>query len=109
MDWLMCHKVCRLTSGFIRLVDEENVGAILCLQQDSDMAYFYLDIGPILEQAKSRGVHHIRYRINDFDPFSLRTRLPGAAAIVAREASNGRKVYIHCTAGGSQSYLTQSQ
>ncbi len=83
-----------------RLVEEEGVGSILCLQQDSDMEYFDLDINPILQRARERGdVHHIRYRINDFDAFDLRVRLPGAGATVAREVAQGRKTYIHCTAG----------
>lgn len=85
-------------------MDEEGVGSILCLQQDSDMEYFSLDIVPILARAREReDVHHVRHRINDFDAFDLRMRLPGAAATVAREIGQdgGRKVYIHCTAGGT--------
>jgi hypothetical protein len=88
----------RLT--WLRLVEQEGVGSILCLQQDSDMEYFKLDLGPILRRVEERGdVHHIRYRINDFDAFDLRMKLPEAAATVAREIGQGRKVYIHCTAG----------
>ena len=53
-----------------------------------------------MDRVKERGdVHHIRRRINDFDAFDLRMRLPVAAATVAREVAQGRKVYIHCTAG----------
>ena len=86
-----------------RLVEEEDVGSIVCLQQDSDMQYFALDIQPILARAQERGdVRHIRYRINDFDAFDLRMKLPGAAAAVAKEVAQGRKVYIHCTAGEDQ-------
>lgn len=84
----------------IRLVEDEGVGSILCLQQDSDMEYFDLDIRPILDRAQERGdVNHIRYRINDFDAFNLRMRLPGAALAVAKEVQQNRRVYIHCTAG----------
>ena len=76
------------------------MGSIICLQQDSDMQYFDLDISPILQRAQDRGdVQHTRYRINDFDAFDLRMKLPGAAATVAKEISQGRKAYIHCTAG----------
>ena len=86
-----------------RLVEEENVGSIVCLQQDSDMEYFAVDVQPILARAHERGdVRHIRYRINDFDAFDLRMKLPGAAAAVAKEVAQGRKVYIHCTAGEDQ-------
>lgn len=83
-----------------RLVDKENVGSVFCLQQDSDMEYFDLDIDPILARAADRGdVQHVRYRINDFDAFDLRMKLPGAAAALAKEISQGRKAYVHCTAG----------
>ena len=83
-----------------RLVDEEGTGSILCLQQDSDMEWFSLDIGPILDHAAERGdVRHTRYRINDFDGHDLRMRLPGAVAAVAEEVRAGKRIYIHCTAG----------
>lgn len=76
------------------------MSSILCLQQDSDMEYFNLDISPILKRATQRGdVQHVRYRINDFDGFDLRMKLPGAAAAVARGLEGGKKIYIHCTAG----------
>ena len=59
-----------------------------------------MDISPILQRVKDRGdVHHVRCRINDFDGFNLRMKLPQAAVTVAREISQGRKAYIHCTAG----------
>lgn len=83
-----------------RLADGEKVGAILCLQEDSDMAWFDLDVAPIEARCRDRGdVQHIRYRIRDFDPFDLRIKLPAAVQIVADQAAQGRKVYIHCTAG----------
>lgn len=64
------------------------------------MEYFDLDISPILMRANERGdVNHTRYRINDFDAFDLRMKLPGAALAVAQEVSQGKRVYIHCTAG----------
>ena len=64
------------------------------------MEYFALDIDPILQRVSERGdVNHIRYRINDFDAFDLRMKLPQAAVTVAREIGQGRRAYIHCTAG----------
>jgi hypothetical protein len=83
------------------LVEQEGVSTILCLQEDSDMAYFSLDVSPIRQRALARGdVRHLRHAIRDFDPFSLRRRLPGAVALLARAAAsyNGTS-YIHCTAG----------
>ena len=38
--------------------------------------YFSLDIKPIQARAAEAGVRHERLRINDFDAFHLRVRLP---------------------------------
>lgn len=84
------------------LRSQEDVKNILCLQEDSDMAYFNLDVAPIQTRCQFVGdVNHLRYAIRDFDPFSLRRRLPGAVAKLHRaaEASPGGTSYIHCTAG----------
>lgn len=35
----------------------------------------------------------------DFDPHSLRNILPRAVKAIHEELSQGRKVYVHCTAG----------
>ena len=65
------------------------------------MAYFDLDINPIIERCNQRGdIKHVRFPVRDFDPFSLRQRLPEAVATLVKEAASGRgKLYIHCTAG----------
>lgn len=84
-----------------RLRDEEGVGTVYCLQQDKDMAYFDLDVGPIQARAAERGdIKHKRFEIVDFDPHDLRLRLPGAIATLLAEAdlANG-PIYVHCTAG----------
>ncbi|EPS61702.1 hypothetical protein M569_13093, partial [Genlisea aurea] len=77
------------------------VKTIFCLQKDSDLEYFGVDIGAIREYANSfADIQHIRAEIRDFDPFDLRVRLP----VVVRELHkvvnrNGGVTYIHCTAG----------
>jgi hypothetical protein len=83
------------------IADGEGVRTVMCLQEDSDMAYFDLDIAPILERCTARSdVRHVRHRIRDFDPFSLRMELPGAVAALAQSATtNGGTAYVHCTAG----------
>lgn len=81
-----------------RLVEKESVATILCLQENSDMEYFSLDISPIRARCKERSdVRHLRHAIRDFDPFSLRRRLPGAVALLTQEPS--KVLYVHCTAG----------
>ena len=87
-----------------RLAQEQGVGSIVNLQEDTDMAFFDLDLSPIRERCMARGdVAHNRHPIRDFDPFDLRMRLEGAVQLVADQAKalkgSGKKVYIHCTAG----------
>lgn len=81
------------------------MGTIFCLQEDSDMAYFDLDINPIIDRCKQLGnIKYVRFPVRDFDPFSLRQRLPEAVATLVKEAASGRgKLYIHCTAGEAPS------
>jgi hypothetical protein len=44
-----------------RLAEKENVGAIICLQQDPDLAYFNLDLGAIRKRcAERKDIEHIR-------------------------------------------------
>ncbi|KAK9820509.1 hypothetical protein WJX72_011109 [[Myrmecia] bisecta] len=84
-----------------RLVDEEGVGTIYCLQKNSDMEWFQLDVRPIQARAAERGdVKHVRYPIRDFDAFDVRMQLPRAVALLLQETNAGRgKSYVHCTAG----------
>ena len=85
-----------------RLRNDEKVRAVLCLQQDKDMAYFDLDILPVLGGCEAVGIDHFRSRVNDFDPHDLRLRLPDAVAALERAArlcGPGESVYVHCTAG----------
>lgn len=85
-----------------KIADEERVTTVLCLQEDSDMAYFDLDVTPIRQRAKQRSdVAHLRHAIRDFDPFSLRRRLPGAVSLLIRRTERCQKnvSYVHCTAG----------
>lgn len=44
---------------------EENVGHILCLQQDRDIEYWGIDFESITERCKKAGVHHMRKPVCD--------------------------------------------
>ena len=47
-----------------RIAEGEGVRTVMCLQEDSDMAYFSLDISPILQRCSSRGdINHVRHSI----------------------------------------------
>ncbi|CAL8461831.1 g1362 [Coccomyxa elongata] len=104
LDNLMVGSCLQTRDDVDRLADDEGVGAIVNLQEDSDMAYFDLDLEPIRQRCAERGdVAHNRFPIRDFDPFDLRRKLAGAVQLVADQVAHlegtGRKVYIHCTAG----------
>jgi hypothetical protein len=84
-----------------RLINEgTGVRTVFSLQEDSDMDWFSLDIRPIQAGCAAAGIAHLRHPIRDFDPFSLRRRLPGAVAkLMAAADANGGTAYVHCTAG----------
>ncbi|XP_019193961.1 PREDICTED: phosphoglucan phosphatase DSP4, amyloplastic-like [Ipomoea nil] len=77
------------------------VKTIFCLQQNSDLEYFDVDIGAIREYANKCGdIQHLRAEIRDFDAFNLRMRLPAVVSKLHKAINeNGGVTYIHCTAG----------
>ena len=88
-----------------RLAAEAGVTHILQLQQGADLEYFGIDGEEIRRAAAAEGIRHLRVPIVDFDPFSLRDRLPDAVAVLdsalRSRCGDGRDpvVYVHCTAG----------
>ncbi|XP_039129089.1 phosphoglucan phosphatase DSP4, amyloplastic [Dioscorea cayenensis subsp. rotundata] len=80
---------------------EIGVKTIFCLQQDSDLEYFGVDIGAIREYANAcDDIAHYRAEIRDFDAFDLRMRLPAVLSKLHKVIKqNGGVTYIHCTAG----------
>ncbi|KAG1655815.1 hypothetical protein FOA52_008378 [Chlamydomonas sp. UWO 241] len=85
-----------------RLAEEEGVTTVFCLQEDSDLEYFGIDMAAIKARCKERGdIRHVRFRIADFNPFDLRGKLPKAVTRLAKahDPAAGGSVYIHCTAG----------
>ncbi|KAL3649656.1 Phosphoglucan phosphatase DSP4, chloroplastic [Castilleja foliolosa] len=77
------------------------VKTIFCLQQDSDLEYFGVDIAAIRKYANSCGdIQHLRAEVRDFDGFDLRMRLPAVVSKLHTAINkNGGVAYIHCTAG----------
>ncbi|CAI9302978.1 unnamed protein product [Lactuca saligna] len=77
------------------------VKTIYCLQQDSDLEYFSVDIGAIREYASTfNDIQHLRAEIRDFDAFDMRLRLPYVVSKLHKAINrNGGITYIHCTAG----------
>ncbi|KAB2597524.1 phosphoglucan phosphatase DSP4 [Pyrus ussuriensis x Pyrus communis] len=77
------------------------VKTIFCLQQDSDLEYFSVDIGAIQEYVKTfDDIEHLRAEIRDFDSYDLRLRLPVVLSKLYNAINqNGGVTYVHCTAG----------
>ncbi|KAG5557166.1 hypothetical protein RHGRI_007435 [Rhododendron griersonianum] len=77
------------------------VKTIFCLQQDSDLEYFGVDITAIRAYASTHDdIEHLRAEIRDFDSFDLRMRLPAVVSKLHKAINqNGGVTYIHCTAG----------
>ncbi|KAD7479972.1 hypothetical protein E3N88_03108 [Mikania micrantha] len=79
-----------------------DVKTIFCLQQDSDLEYFSVDISAIREYASTfNDIQHLRAEISrDFDGTDLRLRLPAVVSKLHKAINrNGGVTYIHCTAG----------
>ncbi|KAK1313582.1 hypothetical protein QJS10_CPA06g00177 [Acorus calamus] len=92
---------CLQTPADVDKLRRIGVKTIFCLQQNSDLEYFSVDIGAIQEYATQCGdIEHCRAEIRDFDAFDLRMRLP---IVVSKLCNcirrNGGVTYIHCTAG----------
>ncbi|KAL6847570.1 hypothetical protein ACP4OV_022596 [Aristida adscensionis] len=77
------------------------VKTVFCLQQDSDLEYFGVDICAIQDYClQCKDIEHCRAEIRDFDAFDLRLRLPAVVSKLHKLIShNGGVTYIHCTAG----------
>ncbi|CAK7325349.1 unnamed protein product [Dovyalis caffra] len=77
------------------------VKTVFCLQQDSDLEYFGVDISVIRDYAEAcDDIQHLRAQIRDFDAFDLRIRLPAVVSKLYKAINqNGGVTYIHCTAG----------
>jgi hypothetical protein len=81
-------------------------GAILSLQHDDCLAYWGIDYGLMQRQGVRLGLTMRRCPLRDFDIPDQRRRLPYAVAALARLRSEGRRIYVHCTAGLGRAPLT---
>lgn len=81
------------------LKQAENVDTILSLQQEKDVKYWGVDTASIHQAIEECGINFVRTEVKDFDPESLRRTLPLAVYHAATAIDDGKKVYVHCTAG----------
>lgn len=69
------------------------------LQQEKDPYHWGIDVPALHRSMHEAGITFHRTEVVDFDPHSLRAVLPNTVYHIARHIADGRKVYVHCTAG----------
>jgi protein-tyrosine phosphatase len=89
----------RSAGDIAHLAHENNVKAILNLQQDKDLHHWGVNLHELSHASAQHGIELIRTPAVDFDPHSLRATLPTAVAAMERARRNHGRVYVHCTAG----------
>ncbi|KAI0565353.1 Laforin [Gracilaria domingensis] len=75
------------------------VTAVFNVQTDEDFQHRAIQWPLLLERYAQHDIKVVRHQIRDFDRDSLRARLKSATRALERLINEGRKVYIHCTAG----------
>ncbi|KAK4835883.1 hypothetical protein QYF36_015736 [Acer negundo] len=92
---------CLQTPEDVDKLRQIGVKTIFCLQQDSDLEYFGVDIRAIQQYAGTYDdIQHLRAEIRDFDSYDLRMRLPAVISKFYKAINrNGGITYVHCTAG----------
>ncbi|CAN8067535.1 unnamed protein product [Agarophyton chilense] len=75
------------------------VTAVFNVQTDEDFEHRAIQWPLLLEQYAQHDIKVVRHQIRDFDRDSLRARLKSATRALERLINDGKKVYIHCTAG----------
>ena len=83
--------------GWLR--ETHDVGAVVCLQDDADLASKRLRLGDLRAAYASAGIAFEHLPVPDGDPDFLADRLPAIVEIVHEHVAAGRTVYLHCNAG----------
>jgi Dual specificity phosphatase, catalytic domain len=81
------------------LVETWGTTAVVCLQDDADLAGKRLRLGDLERAYGRRGLAFHRRPVTDGDPASLEARLDALLALLARLIGGGGSVYLHCNAG----------
>lgn len=87
------------TVGDVDAMAEGGVTGVFNVQTDEDFKHRAIQWDVLLKRYKSHNIKVVRYPIRDFDRNSLQEHLHGATHALDKLLREGRKVYIHCTAG----------
>jgi len=78
---------------------EAGVTAVFDVQTDEDKIQRQIPWDLLVAHYKKVGVELCRFQIRDFNPDDLRVQLRFATKAFEALINNGKKVYVHCTAG----------
>lgn len=78
---------------------EHRVDAVVCLQDEFDLAAKRIDAGALGAAYGAQGIEFVHHPVADADPLGLAAQLGGILADVRRCLGAGRRVYLHCNAG----------
>jgi protein-tyrosine phosphatase len=81
------------------LRDQHGVGAVLCLQDDADLASKNLTLADLVRAYAAAGLSFHRVPVGDADAEHLAARLGEILALLERAIEAGTLVYVHCNGG----------
>ncbi len=81
------------------LAREHGVTAVVCLQDDADLASKRLRLADLRAAYAAAGIAFDHVPVPDGDPDFLADRLPMVVEIVHAHVESGATVYLHCNAG----------
>lgn len=81
------------------LRDTHGVGAVVCLQDDADLASKRLRLADLRDAYTAAAMHFDHIPVPDGDPEFLASRLSTIVACVRAHVLAGRTVYLHCNGG----------
>lgn len=87
------------TTDDIDTMAVRGVSAVLNLQTDEDFAHRGIQWSTLMSRYNEQNMSVVRFPIRDFDRDSLNLRINGAVHELDRLIQEGKKVYVHCTAG----------
>src|SRR5262245_61609677 len=83
--------------GWLRT--QHGVTAVLCLQDDADLASKGVPLDRLEAAYRRHGIQFHRIPVPDGHDVDLRARLEEIVALLDRLVDGGERVYLHCTAG----------
>jgi len=81
------------------LAEEHGVEAVVCLQDDFDLAAKRLSLAALQAECRRLGLAHHRVPIPDGDADVMASRLPELVGLLGDLIAAGRRVYLHCNGG----------